>query len=181
MYRPSNSPYPAEKILFVDLSKMKQGVGNPPADGIKDGFPTYDFDDTTDEEAFAIFFGPQGWKPGSDARFHLAFFVDTAPAAAKNVVWGIEYKSITCDGEFDFSAGTTIVLDTVALTTGTPANDCKVHCAELIIPSAGLVEEGILMVRGYRDANHASDTFVGDARLFDLHIHYIADKAGQAV
>lgn len=181
MYYPSNSPYPAKKVIMVDLSKMKKGVGNPPADGVKDGFPTFDFDDTVDEECFAIFFGPLGWKPGSDATFRLGFFVDTAPAAAKNVVWGIEYKSIACADNFDFAAGTTTVLDIVALTTGTPANDCKIHCAELVIPSAGLVEGGILMIRVYRDANHGSDDFVGDARAFDLHIHYIADKAGVAV
>jgi hypothetical protein len=170
-----------EKILFVDLTRMTPATGNPPALNKLDGFRTYDFDDTLDEECFSIFYGPLDWNCCSDAEIHLGFFVDTAPAADKNVVWGVEYKSIAGDGTFDFTAGTTTVLDIVPLTTGTPANDQKVHVAILTVPYTGMIEGGILMVRVYRDANHGSDDFVGDARMFEMNIHYVADKEGKVV
>ena len=181
MYYPSGTPYPALRNIMVDLSKMKPGVGNPPADGIEDGFPTFDFDKTTDEEVFAIFYGPLDWMPGSDAIFHISFFGDTAPVGAESVVWGIEYKSINGTGNFDFSSGTTTVLETMVVTAGTPANDKKTHKIELTVPASGLIEGGILMVRIYRDANHGSDTFDADIRVFDVHIDYVAGSAGQAV
>lgn len=169
-----------EKILFFDLTRMKKGVGSPPLENVEDGFRTYDFDKTTDEEMRSTFSGPLEWAPGTDAKFHLGFFVDTAPTTAQNVVWGVEYKSITCDGVFDFTSGTTTVTDIVAIETGTPTNDKKIHCANLTIPSAGLIEEGLLMVRVFRDADHVNDTFDGDARMFNIHIHYFADKLGKA-
>jgi hypothetical protein len=171
---------PVEKNLFVDISKMKKGVGSPPADGVEDEFPTLDFDDTISEELFAIFYGPLDWEAGSDATFNIAYFVDTAPAVAKNVVWSIDYKSIACGDNFDFG-GTATVTTISALTTGTPANDTKVHQVQLVIPNVGLIEGGILMVKIYRNPAHGSDDFVGDARLFDVHIKYRADKLGTPV
>lgn len=168
------------KTLFFDLSKMKLGVGNPPGEGLESGFPTLDFDDNNEEETFADFFGPLDWDPLSDAEFHLGFFIDTAPATAANVVFGLEYVSITSDGIFAFT-GTTIVTTTVPITTGTPANDKKIHTAFLTVPVAGLIEEGILLIRFFRDATNVADTYTGDARLFDLHIDYIANKLGLAL
>ena len=168
-----------EKILFFDLSKMKQGVGNPPGDGIEDGFATYDFDKTTDEETFATFYGPLDWKGGTGADIHLGFFIDIAPIGAESVVFGIEYKSISGGGLFDFSSSTTTVLDTIAITTGTPANDKKLHESTLSIPSEGLIEGGVLMLRVYRDANNGDDDFDDDVRLFEVHIHYKSEQPGK--
>jgi hypothetical protein len=106
--------------------------------------------------------------------------VDTAPAAPANVVWQIEIKSIACDGIVDFSSGTSTYTDTVAITTGTPANDKKLHCSELTIPAGNLIAGGCLFIRLHRDATHASDTFTGDARLLKAFITYTADKLGEA-
>lgn len=168
-----------EKLHHVGVTRMTPATGNPPAINKADGFRTHDFDDTLDEECFSIFYGPLDWACHSEAVFKLGFFVDTAPGVAQNVVWGIEYKSIVHNGIFDFTAGTTTALEIIPITTGSPLNDKKVHETSLIVPSSGLIEGGILMVRVYRDANHGSDTFVGDARMFSIDIHYIADKLGR--
>ena len=164
-----------DKILFFSLSKMKKGVGNPPDDGVVDGFATLDFDKTTDQEMYSSFFGPLDWKPNSGAQLHLGFFVDAAPVTADTVVWGIEFTSIDPDGIFGFTS-TATDLDSVRITPGTPANDKKVHNAILEVPAVDLVEEGILFLRLYRDANNGADTHDADARLFDFHIHYTRDK-----
>lgn len=162
----------------VDLTKMKLGVGNPPAEGLEDGFQTLDFSPTTDEETFASFGSPSAWAATADGVFYFSFFVDTAPASAQNVVWGIEYVSIAADGSFDFT-GTTTLTDTVAITTGTPANDSKIHTGSITIPVADLIGGGILLVRFFRDADNGSDTFTGDARFFRLYIEFLSDKMGE--
>jgi len=170
------------QYVDIHLSSMKKGVGNPPIDGLIDGFPTLDFDKTTDEETFAWFNSPSDWDGTEGAIIVGAFCVDTAPVGAENVVWGIEFKSIAGDGNISFSSGTTTDIDSVAVTTGTPANDLKRHYfSGLEIGVGDLIQGGILMVRFYRDANHGSDTFDGDARLISLRIIYTADKIGNGL
>ena len=170
-----------KKRIMVPLAAIKTGAIDPPSEGTIDGFGTLDFDGgTKDEEVFKPFCGPLDWSAGTGATLNLRFFVDTAPATPANVVWQIEIKSIACDGIVDFSSGTSTYADIVAITTGTPANDKKLHCSELTIPAGDLIEGGCLFIRLHRDATHASDTFTGDARLLKVFITYTADKLGQA-
>jgi len=168
------------KDIQIGCSQMKKGVGSPPGEGLIDGFPTLDYDDSSEEESFCAMFGPLDWAGSTDATIHLEFFVDTAPAAAANVVWGVEYKSIPAGGTIDFSSGTTTDTDTVAITTGTPANDKKLH-ESTGLTFSNLVQDGVLLFRLFRDATNASDTYTGDARFLKAHVHYTSDKLGTAL
>ena len=169
------------KSIEIDLTSMKKGVGSPPADGLKDGFQTLDFDDTSDEEVFFKFIAPTDADLSCDMSIHLMFFVDTAPVGAANVVWGIEWKAIAPGETVDFTGGTDTILDIHAITTGTPANDALLLESEDIAGGAGAISPSdLLLCRLYRDADHASDTFTGDVRLIAAHVHYCSNKLGEA-
>ena len=166
-------------IKDIALSKMKKGVGNPPADGLEDGFPTLDFDDGVDEEVFFKFKVPRKYDFSTDMGLHLSFFVDTAPVAAAGVAWAVEWKPVATGETFSFAAGTGTIVDVCAVTTGTPANDKVLISCEGITGGANLMEAGdLLMMRLYRDVSDAGDTFVGDARIAEVHVHFIQNKLG---
>jgi len=170
------------KSQMIDLTSMKRGVGNPPAEGLKDGFVTFDFDDSTEEEVFFKFIVPDDYEVGTNMSMHLMFFVDTAPASAKNVRWCIEWKAIAPGETVDFTSGTGTLCDTHAITTGTPANDAiLIECEDMTGGAGAIAAEDLLLCRLYRDATHADDTFVGDARLIKAHVHYTANKLGEAL
>ena len=81
-----------------------------------------------------------------------------------------------------FSSGTTTDIDSTVVTSGTPTNDFKRHYFDgLEIGAGDLIQGGILLLRFYRDANHASDTYDGDARLSKIRIIYTADKIGNGL
>ena len=168
------------KSQVIALTSMKRGVGNPPAEGLKDGFVTLDFDDTNEEEVFFKFIAPDDYAIGTDMSMHLMFFVDTAPVAAANVRWCIEWKAIAPGETVDFTGGTGTLCDTHPITTGTPANDALlIECEDITGGAGAIAAEDLMLCRLYRDATHADDTFVGDARLIKAHVHYTADKLGE--
>jgi hypothetical protein len=161
---------------------MKRGVGNPPDEGLEDGFPTLDFDDTTEQEVFIVVHSPHDYAGGTDINFHLEYFVDTVDAITeRNVSWGVEYKIIEHDDIFDFDAGTATIDDSHPIPITTDDKQ-MLSCDDLTIPSAALTNEGLLLMRLYRDAGGAlgTDDHSGDARLVYAHLHYMADKFGEA-
>jgi hypothetical protein len=166
----------------VQISQMKRGVGNPPGENIEDGFPTLDFDDTNEEEVFILVHSPHDHATGTDINLHVGFFVDAVDGAVeRNVVWGIEYKVIEHGDDFDFGAGTAIAYMEHAIPITTGVKDL-LACDNLIVPAAVLINEGILLVRLFRDADSTggTDDHVGDARLVYTHFHYLTDKLGEA-
>jgi len=165
----------------IDIAIPKRPAANPPGESIEDGFPILDFDDGTDESIYIVYHIKQNYAAVGAIHLHVDFFVDTAPADAKNVVWGLEYKKQSHGDNFDFSAGTTTTTGTNAITTGTPANDKKIHeSTNLILTTTGFVAHDIIFLRLYRDADHGSDDFVGDVRMNHIHIEYLSDRLGEA-
>lgn len=160
----------------------RRPLANPPDEGSKDGFHTLDFDDTIDESVYIDFHLPHSYANAGAVNLHLDFFVDTAPAAPANVVWGCEYKKIGHGDIFDFTAGTTTVTTIEAITIGTPANDSRMHySSNMNLVTTGWTYEDSVYMRLFRDADHASDTFVGDVRIIGhFHIGYIKNKLGLA-
>jgi hypothetical protein len=107
--------------------------------------------------------------------------VDTAPVAAAGVAWAVEWKSIASGETIDFTGGTATIVDVHPVTTGTPANDALRLDCEDITGGAGTIAAGdLILCRLYRDVSDAGDTFTGDARLIHTHVHYTANKLGEA-
>ena len=168
------------KKIDIALTKMKKGVGNPPADGLINGFTTLDFDDSTEEEVFFKIQTPDDYDGTTDMEIHIQYAVDTAPATAKNVRWGVEWKAISEGDTFDFTTGTGTIEEDCAVTTGTPANDLIRLDCNLSGGANTIDSKDLLMIRFYRDSTHANDTFIGDARMVEAHVHYKANKLGEA-
>lgn len=164
----------------IDLSIPKRPVANPPAEGTEAGFPTLDFDDGTDESVYIVYHLKENYASAGAFRAHLDFFVDTAPVGDANAVWGVEYQKLSHGDNFNFSATATLTT-TEAITTGTPANDKKIHeTSDFTLTTTGWVPHDIILIRLYRDANNGSDTFTGDARLSHIHVDFVSDKLGLA-
>lgn len=168
------------KSMDFDIAIPKRPVANPPNEGTEGGFPTLDFDDGTEESIFLSFHLPHDYKTSGMLHIHFDFFVDTAPVAAKNAGWGIEYKKVSHGDIFNFGAGTTTVEEATAITTGTPANDKKIHESEVLeLTTTGWVVDDSIYCRLYRNVGVAND-FTGDIRVIgQFHIEYESDKLGE--
>ena len=110
---------------------------------------------------------------------HLDFFVDTAPVADANVVWGLEYQKLSHEDNFNFGSTATLTT-TEAVTTGTPANDKSIHETENFnMTTTGWESHDIILMRIYRDADNGSDNFANDARMMHIHIEFLSNKLGE--
>lgn len=170
-------------VDFEPDAVKKGGVG--PADSTEDGFPIHDYDSTNDESVHIHWEIPHDYASAEEIHLHVEFFVDTAPGAAANVTWGVEYKKLSIGDNFDFGAGTTTVIVNTALTTGTPANDKKIHSsAQIQLVTTGFEPMDVVLIRIFRDADAsevgATDNFGSDARVFNYHLMYLSDKLGEA-
>ena len=175
----------ARVIISIDLEPVlaTRPAANPPGEGTEDSFPTHDFNPTTDESVFFHLELSHDYADAGLIHVHFDFFVDTAPAGAQSVVWGVEYKKQSIGDNFDFGAGTTTAYTQTSVTTGTPANDKKVHqSSEISLTTTGFVAGDYILLRLFRDANGTggTDDFPGDARIIDYHIEYLSDKLGEA-
>lgn len=153
---------------------------NPPAEGLESGFRTHDYDPDTDESVYFHFEIPDGYKDAGIIRVRYTFFVDTAPASAENVVWGLEYKKLSEGDNFSFSSTTTIYSQE-AVTTGTPANDKKIHVTlSLALVTTGFEARDTLLLRFFRDADGTggTDDFTGDARALNYFVEVEKDTVG---
>ena len=168
-------------VDFEPDAVKKGGVG--PTDSTEDGFPIHDYQATNDESVHIHWEIPHTYASGGEVHLHVEFFVDTAPGGAANVTWGVEYQKLSIGDNFDFGATTTVITNT-ALTTGTPANDQKIHSsAEIHLVTTGFEPMDVVLIRIFRDANasetDATDNFGSDARVFNYHLMFLSDKLGQ--
>jgi len=172
-------------MISMDLEPVlaTRPAANPPGEGTEDSFPTHDFNATTEESVYFHLELPHDYADAGIIHVHFDFFVDSAPATAKSVVWGVEYKKQSIGDNFDFGAGTTIGYTQTSITTGTPANDKKVHqSAEVNLTTTGFAANDYILLRLFRDADGTggTDDFAADARVIDYHIEYLSDKIGEA-
>ena len=175
----------AQVLRSMDLEPVlaTRPIANPPGEGLEDGFATHDFNPTIDESVYFHLELPHDYAAGGLIHIHFDFFVDTAPASAQSVVWGVEYKKQSIGDNFDFGAGTTTAYTQTSVTTGTPANDKKVHeSSEISLTVAGFVPGDYLLLRLFRDANGTggTDDYTADARIIDYHIEYLSNRLGEA-
>ncbi len=170
-------------VDFEPDAVKKGGVG--PGDSTEDDFPIHDYDSTNDESVHIHWEIPHDYASAEEIHLHVEFFVDNAPGAAANVTWGVEYKKLSIGDNFDFSAETTTVIVNDSITTGTPANDKKIHSsAQIQLVTTGFEPMDVVLIRIFRDADAseggATDNFGSDVRVFNYHLMYLSDKLGEA-
>lgn len=135
------------------------------------------FDAATDEYAVAVVQLPHSWQEGTSVYPHVHWAKTTS--ATGDVAWVMEYKAYKIN---EVGAGAWATLATVTTpVAGTPdTNQAEKHListfGELVM--TGYEFSDILLIRIYRDANNAADTYGADARLLEFDIHYQIDSLG---
>lgn len=166
------------KYMDIPLSAWKKDASNPPADGLEGGFPTLDFDDSTDESIKYLFKVPPDWEDGTDISLLLDFFVDTVDTVTeRSIRWRVEFIKMGTDDQFAFTGISSTDLFDIPITT---ANK-EILTSSSITMRDWVAGRASLLMRLYRDANHASDDHTGDARLFSTTLKYTSNKLGESV
>lgn len=152
------------------------GAGVPGFAQIKDngaastGVFAFHFDDTAEEYLFFGFQIPHAYKEGTDIYFHVHW----APTNANvgTVRWGLEY---TWANQAAVMANTVLVYINQAVNN---EDDKHIRTDFAAISGAGKTISSMLMCRVFRHAGDGADTYVGDAALLEVDIHYERDTMG---
>jgi hypothetical protein len=132
-------------------------------------YKVLDFDQTSLENAFAIFSMPDSW----DAGTITAKFIWTTAASSGNVIWGIKGRAFADDAAIDQAYGTEQEVTDGFLAAG----DIHISSATGAMTFAGSPAGGqLVQLKIYRKASDGSDTLNGDARLIAVVLEY---KQGQ--
>ncbi len=162
-----------ENHYILDPKRFKLPASNFPAESFEGIFYTLDFDASTDKSAYAEEHVPFKWDGITDFNITIDWLHDSADAG--KVVWAVEYLSIS-EGDTVASAGTTIT----QVSTGThPENILIKTDFNVSILATNLSIDDDFAMRVFRDADHDGDTLNEDAKLLNMHIHYITNKLGQ--
>jgi len=162
-----------EKHLVLEPKRFKLPASNYPSETFEGLYYTLDFDASTEESAYAQEIIPFNWAFETDIRIEIDWFHDTADNG--KVVWGVEYKAIK-EGEAIAGSGTTITQTTAG---NHPADELIKTTFDDKILGSNLEQGDLFAVRVFRDADNANDTLGEDARLLQVHFHFIQDKIGE--
>lgn len=164
----------------VEITVPAKGLASPPDDGEEDNFTTLDFDDGTDEEIFFEYHIRHNYSPGGLIHIHVHFFTDAVPGGADETVeWSLEYKKVSEGEAFDFSSGTSSTTATQVLTSGDTVTEIY-ETQALVLTTTDFQPDDHILMRLHRNGGVGNDDYVGDARLFRIHIEYLSDKLGEA-
>ena len=126
---------------------------------------TRSFDAATDEGCKATIVIPEDVQSGSTITFGFVWFSRTATANA--TVWNVRYTATGADNEAWDAALTT---ETVTCTVAGTVNLRDICEVTETLANTGWAANDVISVQLYRDADHASDTLVGDAELEGVYI-----------
>jgi len=148
-----------------------RGVGaNDPTFAVYTGttMRAYQFSATTMQEAFFVFHVPHDWVPGTDIYFHAHWSNAATAPNTGNVVWKFDYTFAKGFGQEAFPA-----VQTVEVIAPCPAVRYTHNVSETTAVTISTMEvDGLIMVRGYRDAANALDTCTDAVFLHTMDIHY---------
>lgn len=167
-----------ERHLILDPKRFKLPGTDYPSESFTGLYYTLDFDaGAQDESAHCQEHIPFRWSTGTNYYFKFDWLY-TGSQDNGTVVWGVEYKVIRGGDTVDGS-GTTITQKSVG---SHPTSKLVRTIASGQLPSVGLQEDDILALRVYRHSSDGvNDTLAVDAKLVNLHIHFVQDKLGKAL
>lgn len=158
----------AGSLNAPDLVKMlDNGSGST-------GIYQYAFDASTEEEVFMAFHIDHDYKLGTALYPHIHWSPSTTNTGT--VRWGIEYSWANRDDTTPvaFPATTIIYLEQAA--TGTAYDHIVTEVADPGITFTDIDTDALILMRVFRDATHANDTYTGDAFGLFVDIHYQVDR-----
>jgi len=148
-----------------------KGVGvNDPTFAIYTGttMRAFQFSAGTMNEVFFVYHVPHDWVPGTDIYLHAHWSNAAAAPNTGNVVWTFDYSFAKGFGQEAFPA-----IQTVQVIAASPATRYLHNVSETTAVAIPTMEvDGLILVRGYRDAANALDTCTDAVFLHTMDIHY---------
>jgi len=144
--------------------------GNDPSFAVYTGttLRAFQFSATTMNEVFFVFHVPHDWVPGTDIFFHAHWSNAAATPNTGNVVWKFDYSFAKGFGQEAFPA-----IQAAQVVAASPAVRYIHNVSETVAISIPLMEvDGLILIRGYRDAANALDTCTDAVFLHTMDIHY---------
>ena len=120
-----------------------------------------DFDAGTDESGQVSLALPSDWTGGIDVKYKWL-----AAATSGNVVWGVQTSCVADAETDDPSWNTASTVTDAAKGTTLQTNDASITG----VTATGCAAGELLHLRIFRDADNASDTMTGDARLIGAEV-----------
>ena len=114
---------------------------------------------------------PHDYQPGTNIFPHVHWLPSTTDTGT--VRWGLEFSCAKGHDQEAYPTTTTIFLEQVAAGTALFHQLIEVPDPGLNI---GIEPDAIILVRLFRDAAHANDTFTGVALGLELDAHYQSDR-----
>lgn len=148
-----------------------RGVGlNDPSFAVYTGttLRAYQFSASTMNEVFFVFHVPHDYVPGTDIYFHAHWSNAVAVPDTGNVVWGFDYSFARGFNQAPFP--TPLTYTVVQACPATRYQHMVAETAPCAI--AALEVDGLILVRGYRDAANVLDTCTDAVFLHTMDIHY---------
>lgn len=128
----------------------------------------YQFSASTMNEVFFVFHVPHDWVPGTDIYLHAHWSNAAAAPNTGNVVWKFDYSFAKGFGQEAFPA-----VQTTQVIAASPAVRYIHNVSETTAIAIPTMEvDGLLLVRGYRDAANVLDTCTDAVFLHTMDIHY---------
>lgn len=167
--------------LRIPAQTFKKVVGgSPPAELLVGIVTVLDFDDDANEQAYYTEVSPFRIDETMDVNVVIEWtFAANQDAADKKVQWGIEYIAIA-EGETVNGTTTTVRQLSAGSHNSGEGTSVRTKFADSV-DLTGIAAEDSIGIRVFRDAEQPADTFVGDARLMVLHLHFVSNKLGEAL
>jgi len=128
-------------------------------------YDTLDYDQTTEEHAFAMFTLPDGWN-GGVITFRVKW---TAASGTGGVVWGLAGRSFANDDPIDAAVGTEVEVTDTLIT----AEDMHVSPVSGNVTLAGGPAGGEeVYIEIARKVDNGSDTLNADAQLISVVVEF---------
>ena len=162
------------KDNLASLSNGRNTGGTAPTWAqFTDGIYAWRFPPSATKELWLNFHINHDWAKGTDFYPHIHWAM--AGSGTGVVRWGIEYTVANRDTGV-FQASTTIILEPEITEDSTLRHIVTEVDDNNTIPGADVDVDAVIMMRVYREGDHANDTNAGNAFGLFLDLHYQADK-----
>lgn len=163
--------YPGWRDISADLNVKASGTTVPTWAVFRNGLYAWRFSATSMNEIQVNFHLNHDYALGTPIYFHVHWSSASSPIGTGNVRWGFEYIIAKGHGQETFPASNIVYVEQSISTT------YQHMVAEIStgITSASLEPDSLVMVRIFRDATHANDTYPNPTFILTADMHYQAN------
>jgi hypothetical protein len=153
--------------LLAELDVRGTGVNSPTWTTYRNGISGPTFSATTMQETWASFHVPHTYAPNTGVFFHIHFSPNNTSTGV--VRWGFEYTYAKRDGTF---GATSTVYKEINIDTNSQYKHFVAETDSSYL-EGGLIEpDTLILIRIFRDAANAADTFTGSVHGFTADLHF---------